>query len=124
MPQDSDRMATSMDPDRPKPKRRKHFGVRYGAAPVAGQQAVTSASDRPSENRKQVHKQPINHQHAERVKAEAQLQGRKFHLNTSSCVLPDQDQLFASQTWSLPDMMIEKEKLNDTKTLLDCKDIK
>ena len=60
----------------------------------------------------------------ERSKAEAQLHGRKFHLDTSSCVLPNQDQLFTSQPWSLPQMMAGKEKLNATKDLLDVKDIK
>lgn len=60
----------------------------------------------------------------QRVKAEAQLQGRKFHLDTTSCVPPEQDQLFLSPSWSMPEMMTEKKKLNDTKNLLDCKDIK
>ncbi len=69
-------------------------------------------------------RQPINHQQIEQAKAEAQLHGRKFQLNTSSCVVPSLDQLFTSEAWSLPEMMVEKDKLNATKDLLDCKDIK
>jgi len=69
-------------------------------------------------------RQIINHQQIERAKPEAQLHGRKFQLNTSSCKVPSLDQLFASEAWSMPEMMVEKGKLNATKDLLDCKDIK
>ena len=39
-------------------------------------------------------------------------------------MVPSLDQLFASEAWSLPEMMVEKDTLNATKDLLDCKDIK
>lgn len=109
------------DPEQPSRKRRKHFGVRYGAPVAASQQPLP---DRVSEPKQHQQKQTINHHQVQRAKAEAQLQGRKFHLDTSSCALPNRDQLFISRAWSLPDMMTEKKKLNDTKNLLDCKDIK
>lgn len=69
-------------------------------------------------------RQTINHQQTEQAKAEAQLQGRTFQLKTSSCMVPSLDQLFASEAWSMPEMMVEKNKLNATKDLLDGKDIK
>ena len=107
--------------EQPHTKRRKHFGVRYGAPAATRQQALPAKTPEP---RQQQQKQPINHHQAQRAKAEAQLHGRKFHLDTSSCAPPDQGQLFTSQAWSLPDMLTEKKRLNDTKNLLDCKDIK
>lgn len=112
---------TRLDPDQPNKKRRKHFGVRYGAAPLASQQTTAAKM---SDQSSQQQRPPTNHHHVERAKAETQLQGRKFHLDTGSCVLPKQDQLFTSHPWTLPDMMAKKKKLNDTKNLLDCKDIK
>ena len=112
---------TSAHADQPKAKRRKHFGVRYGAPAAASQPAIHARAPEP---RQQQQKQPINHHLVQRVKAEAQLHGRKFHLDTTSCVLPEVEQLFISQPWNVPEMMTEKKRLNDTKNLLDCKDIK
>lgn len=112
---------TADDVEQARQKRRKHFGVRYAAPSAASQQALP---DKAPEPKQQQPKQPINHHQVQRAKAEAQLQGRKFHLDTSSCTSPDQNQLFISRAWSLPDMMTEKTRLNDTKNLLDCKDIK
>lgn len=111
-------IGTSADEDKPNAKRRKHFGVRYGAPVAASQLALHARAAEPRQ------KQPINHDQVQRVKAEAQLHGRKFHLDTTSCVPPDVDQLFISQPWTVPEMMTEKKKLSDTKNLLDCKDIK
>ena len=108
--------------DQPNTKRRKHFGVRYGAPSAASQPALQARV--PNSRQLQQQKVPVDHHHVQRVKAQAQLQGRKFHLDTSSCVPLAQDQLFISQSWSMPEMMTEKKKLNDTKNLLDCKDIK
>ena len=110
-----------VDPDHPSKKRRKHFGVRYGEAPLTSQQ---TRSNRIQDQGPQQQRPSTNHHHVERAKAEAQLRGRKFLLDTRSCTLPSQDQLFISHPWALPDMMAEKKKLNDTKNLLDCKDIK
>lgn len=111
------------DGDNPQAKRRKHFGVRYGPTAAASSPAPYVRARAP-EPRQQQQQQPINHHHIQRAKAEAQLHGRKFHLDTSSCVAPEPDQLFLSQSWSVPEMMTEKKKLNDTKNLLDCKNIK
>ena len=110
-----------VDADEPRPKRRKHEGVRYGPLPTEPKHV---SPDRLPPAVAPESRQPVNHHHMERSKAEAQLHGRKFQLDTSSCVLPNQDQLFTSQPWSLPQMMAEKEKLNATKDLLDVKDIK
>ena len=65
-----------------------------------------------------------DHVHNERKLAEAQLHGRKFHLDTSSCTQPEQGLFFSSAGWNVPDMMATKQQLNMTKDLLDCKDIK
>ena len=117
------------DPRQPSSKRRKHCGIRFGAPSAAQQQDLPATVQQAAANTASTHgqhnpRQAINHHHVERAKAEAQLQGRRFQLNTSSCTLPDQDQLFSSLSWALPEMMTEKEKLNNTKSLLDCKDIK
>ncbi len=104
----------------PRLKRRKHEGIRYGPPPTETQHALTDRKlDTVAENRPST-----NHYQVERAKAEAQLHGRRFQMDTSSCVLPNQDQLFTSQPWSLPQMMVEKDKLNATKDQLDSKDIK
>ncbi len=102
-------------------KRRKHEGVRYGPVPSQESQQTSSEIDL---RHAPAPRQSINHQQIEQAKAGAQLHGRKFQLNTSSCMVPSLDQLFASEAWSLPEMMVEKDKLNATKDLLDCKDIK
>ena len=103
----------------PPTKKRKHDGVRFGPPPEA------TATPVPSHQRQ--HKsatQAVNHVTNERKLAEAQLHGRTFQLDTSSCKHTEQGVFFSSAGWSLPDMMTAKQQLNNTKGLLDSKDIK
>ena len=121
----------STDTEQPRHKRRKHYGVRYGSPGLQEQQQQQQQQQQQPQTSKAAHstadtqsRQAVNHQLDEHTKAEAQLAGRKFHLDTSCCFLPTKAQLFSSDTWSLPQMMAEKEKLNAVKDMLDCKDIK
>lgn len=103
----------------PPTKKRKHDGVRFGPP--------SEATATPVPSHRQQHKsapQAVNHVTNERKLAEAQLHGRTFQLDTSSCTQAEQEVFFSSAGWSLPEMMIAKQQLNDTKGLLDSKDIK
>lgn len=112
--------ASGTGPEQPPSKRRKHDGVRFGPRPQA------TAAPVPRDWQQQTTRQAssVNHVHNERKLAEAQLHGRKFQLDTNSCTVPKLGELFKSEAWSLSDMMDAKKALNDTKDLLDAKDIK
>ena len=100
-------------------KRRKHDGVRFGPRADTTAQPMAQFSQ-PSRSMPR----GTDYVHNERKLAEAQLHGRKFHLDTSSCTQPEQKLLFSSAGWNVPEMMTAKQQLNTTKDLLDCKDIK
>lgn len=61
---------------------------------------------------------------AELAKARHQLQGKCFHVDTSSCVLPDVGVPFSGPVWQRPDLMAAKRELNATKDKLDHLDIR
>ena len=103
-------------PDR---KRRKHDGVRFGPPLESTAQPVAQYSQ-PSRSVPR----GADHVHNERKLAEAQLHGRKFHLDTSSCTQPERELFFSGPGWNVPDMMAATQKLNMTKDLLDSVDIK
>ena len=112
--------AAGTDLELPLPKRRRHDGVRFGPPP----EATTTPVTQDWQQQRTSQAASVNHAHNERKLAEAQLHGRKFQLDISSCTVPKLDELFVSEAWSLSDMMKAKKALNDTKDLLDAKDIK
>lgn len=100
-------------------KRRKHEGVRFGPAPVP-EAAPVPQQWQPAKS----HSKAIHYEHNERKLAEAQLHGRRYQLDTSSCSLPQHEVFFSTAPWSLPDMMAAKQELNEIKDKLDTKEIK